>query len=293
MSIGASGRDGRATWVLMMLTLTPPENPEPSHPPVSEMLEPLRIGVRLATLYRDLFPEDETCLEAMAPTDTDALCQAVERFLERVDTDYFPVWAEIFSGELEWAESFLYQIPIAPQGLDLWDEYEVDVTDEPIRLLAEIARHEIPFGEVDEAYPLPFSFPMPLAHLSDVLRLMPLPTPLREGLPHAIDFVCGQTGTGWLDVSWTSYQESGEWLPWDDIELVVSLKTRWKKAEMINEAIAHLSQWLDDAHPKHFRAVVCALLLSYSWRNWYVEKATRENSAGFVSRTDLIDEILR
>jgi len=220
-------------------------------------LQALLIATRLAELCEEILPEQPELLdEIVAWSDVDAVVAVVERFLQQIGR-LFPVHEELWDSSLDYAESFLYGIPVMPMGFDIWYDGWCDLREPAPYLLhmtwsrdgmQEVYRSD---DEFDTLYP---DHPVPLAlephRLIDEMRqilaeraerhLFPA-SPL-AALPDFIEMLNSDTGNALLDFGEASLAESGNYPDWT-LETVEWLTETWQEAEPILDGVIALMNW--------------------------------------------------
>ncbi|MCP4288870.1 MAG: hypothetical protein GY792_31350, partial [Gammaproteobacteria bacterium] len=222
----------------------------------------LLLADRLAELYEISFPDRPHWLdeEIVDWPDEAAAIAAIEKLMGRINT-LFPVYEEIWEWDdnLDIAESWLYSIPVRPEGFDIWydgwDEYK-----EPVPYLMHMTwsrNAEIQPPQTDEFDRLYPEHPVPRFlephRLTDALRQIYAerskvseattpPVPELAALPDLILMLNSATGNAWLDVGTITHGESGAAIIWSQ-ENVEWLTAEWRQAQPVLSRVVALLDW--------------------------------------------------
>ncbi len=235
-------------------TIIPPESaPSLTLPPLQALLT----AVRLGELCEFVFPEQPDLLDEVIDwSDVDAGVAAIECFLHRVNA-LFPVREDIWDASLEFAESFLYGIPVIPMGLDIWYDGWCEML-EPAPYLLHMTwsrdgmkgmyRSDDEFDELYPDYPVP-EFLEPQRLVDELRQILTereerylLPASLLAALPDFILMLNGTTGNVWLDVGESALAESGGYPNWSH-ENIEWLTESWEEAEPVLDSVIALMKW--------------------------------------------------
>ncbi|MCI0580181.1 MAG: hypothetical protein L0332_18025 [Chloroflexi bacterium] len=214
-------------------------------PPLSFLL----LADRLGELYEMTFPTrpewlDEEVVDWRGEED---VLLTVERFLGRVNT-LFPVYEDMWDADLEIAEWRLYEIPIMPEGYDLWCDSWDDLKEPAAYLL------HLGHSRGDEEHPSrPDGFTarypdhqLPRAlepyRLVESLRDLAMPYPELKALPDLILMLGQDTGNVWLDTGPCELAEGGGYPEWSRA-MVTALAEEWQKAQAVLEGVMSLLDW--------------------------------------------------
>jgi hypothetical protein len=249
-----------------LLNLQPwPPTPYTAGPVLPGSLH-LAMAYRLAELRQMLFLEEDAWFDNPLPCDEEVLLNEIQTFLTAVNDRYFPVFDEMFDGDLAECQWQLDHIPIVVQGIDpLYSDYGGGCYKEPLQLMLLLAEwshlyDEEDFDSLQVGYPR-YQFPrdFDLNELAGVLDEMALAEPL-HALPDLIRMIWSRTGNPWLDYShgyvaecdcypeWEAYQE------WHDA---------WQVAAPISARVDALLDWTEDRKPGGLDAVVETLMAAY------------------------------
>lgn len=249
----------------LRFSLPDPPSPLPSY--LDLALPPpdlLRVAARLAELYELVFPDRPGWREEVIDWEgeSDAVV-AIHGFLQAAG-DLFPVREMFWEDDLEWAEGWLYDIPVAPCGFDVWHD-EWDDFGEPVPYLLDLiyGRSDHPDPEEANGRYAPYVTPPDLVAeaLVKALRRMALPSPL-NALPDLIRMLTHSTGNAWLDVGEIGLMEGGGYPRWNRDD-VTWLASSWQEARPILERINALLRWREEdpaAVAKKLAAVHTALM---------------------------------
>jgi hypothetical protein len=183
------------------LSIAPPcPKPSATTGRSSLSIDNLTHTARLANLYQISFPSRLDLLEQEIDlASEESLSQATARFLQRVESELFPVYWDIWFevGEMDWC---LYNIPLACQGFGVGYDDPADYP-EPICLFLRLAERQY-FEKADdqtiaEIYSQLVDVPAVVLdgidRLSELLQDMGLTGPL-AAIPGLTDRVFQQTG---------------------------------------------------------------------------------------------------
>jgi hypothetical protein len=236
-------------------------------------IDNLTLAARLASLYQISFPGRLDLLEQEIDlASEESLSEATARFLQRVESELFPVYWDIWFevGEMDWC---LYNIPIACQGFGVGYDDPADYP-EPICLFLRLAERQYFDREDDQAiaeiYPQLVDVPAVILDgidrlskpLQDMDLLRPVVARPLAAIPGLIDMVFQQTGNPWLDVSPEMYAESGQVICWD-AETVAELAALWLVAKPTLEGVWELTEWVAEDPAERLREVMNTLLTAY------------------------------
>ena len=220
-------------------------------------LQALCIATRLGELCELVFPKQPELLDEVVEwTDVNAVVTVVEHFLQQVSS-LFPVREDIWDSSLEFAESFLYSIPVVPMGFDVWYDGWCDMREPAPYLLHMTWSREGTKGmyrsddEFDSLYPA-HNVPDKLEphRLIDELRQILteraeqhlLPASPLAALPNFILMLNSDTGNALLDYGESSLAESGGYPHWDR-ENIEWLTEAWQEAAPILDGVIALMNW--------------------------------------------------
>lgn len=176
----------------------------------------------------------------------------VELFLERVDTERFPIYTGIDYLEEDEIAFILYQPPLTPLGLSFWYDgmEQIENYKEPLHLIAIIQLREFVEPEtadeiIADAYPdLTIPDDMDLGELLPIIEQMlaeaTWPTPL-NGLPDMIRWVQSATDNNWLDICPEELAEMGMVDHWENW---AQLTADWQSAKVMMDRITALLDWV-------------------------------------------------
>jgi hypothetical protein len=227
----------------------------------------------LAYLYQISFPGQLDLLgQEINLASEESLSRAAARFLQRVESELFPVYWDIWFevGEIDWC---LYNTPIACQGFGAGHDDPADYP-EPICLFLRLAERQYFDREDDqtiaEIYPQLADVPVvvldSIDQLSEPLRNME-PAGRLAAISGLIDMVFQQTGNPWLDVSPEMHAESGQAICWD-AETVAELATLWRAAKPTLEGVWRLTEWVAEDPAERLGEVMNTLLTAYIRKVW-------------------------
>jgi hypothetical protein len=223
----------------------------------------LYIAKRLAELYHLVFPEKADWLdETVVWHDDEAVAQATEQFLERVNTHRFPVDTDIIDMDADACEWVLWHAPVLPLGFAAGCAEEWEYIREPVQLLIKLTYGDCLDGNAPmclaEDYPelvIPDGFS---THgLRKALRAMNLAGPL-VALPDMLAMVQEETGNAWLDYAYAYLAETGGFPYWEtDYEWLVE---DWAKAEPVANRVFALMDWVEENLAERLKVVMDTLI---------------------------------
>lgn len=241
----------------------------------------LTLGVRFA----QYFPDNKTWTADVSALDETSLAAGIETFLTAVNEQYFPVEEEVWVDELEYLAGRLEVIDLLPAGYDLDPDFaDLDQHPEPVRTCLILAAAELnacfPGLAVEEEMDeLPL---IDLDSLSEIIPTMPLPEPIRDGLPVLLDMVRHTTGNVWLDFSYSALAQGGIVLPEWEPDNVTWLRQEWQAAQALIEVERQLINWVTADEPTRLPAVRSAVFLAYiNKRNLFYAPCDRTGSCDY------------
>lgn len=245
----------------------------------------LTLGLRFA----QYFPDDKTWLAKVPVLDETSLAAGIEAFLTAVNEQFFPVEEEVWVEEIEFMAGRLEVIDLIPAGYDLDPDYaDLEHNPEPVRTLLSMAAaagnshfdNHGPGPSPDEAMAdLPA---ISLHGLSDIIPTMPLPAPLRQGLPTLLNLVTYHTGNEWLDWSYGDLAEGGLTLPEWQPDNVAWLRQEWQAAQALIAVEQQLINWVTADETSRLPAIRSAVFLAYiNKRNLFDVPGDRPGSCDY------------
>lgn len=230
----------------------------------------LQLAKRLAELYHLAFPEKGDWLdETIAWGDDEAVAQATEQFLNRVNSHRFPVDTDIIDIDADACEWVLWHAPVLPLGFAAGYAEEWEYIREPVQLLIKLT-----YGDcLDENAPVCLADDYPnlvipdgfsTNGLSKVLREMNLAGPL-AALPDMLAMVQEETGNAWLDYAYSYLAESGGFPNWEtDYEWLVE---DWAEARPIADQVFALIDWVEESLDERLKLVMGSLVTAHTRRH--------------------------
>jgi hypothetical protein len=254
-----------------LLDLQPwPPTPYTATPILPSSLH-LALAYRLAELRQLLFAEDDAWFDRSLPRDEDLLLAEIQTFLTAVNDHYFPVFDEIFDGDLADCQWQLDHMPLVVQGIDpLYSDYGGGDYKEPLHLMLLLAEwchlhDEEEFDSLLAGYSR-YQFPrdFDLNELADVLDGMALAEPL-HALPDLIRMIWSRTGNPWLDYSYGHMAECGCYPDWEAYQV---WQAAWQEAAPIAARVDGLLDWTEAQKSDGLDTVVATLLAAHErWRS--------------------------
>ena len=248
-------------------------------------IECLQLYLTLGRRYAEFFPDNTAWLADIITLDEESLSTAVTDFLSAVDRDYFPVDDALWVEDIDCLAGRLEYIDLIPQGHELNPDFfdDLDAYEEPLRTLLALVRE-------DETGNLPG---IELYGLSEAIADLPLPPPIRDGLPTLVRLVTHSTGNVWLDWSYGDLAQGGISLPEWCADDVAFLKEEWAAAQPLLAQEKTFIRWVNADRPTRLAAVCSALYLAYLTHMKGVRHETGPRHPHHLPRSDAARESTR